>query len=67
MVISSAAHNFVVIIVYTVSSAHHGRHRVLYRQQRAPWSSSRVISSASHAMVVIEGYTVSTAYLVRHR
>ncbi|KAH3796681.1 hypothetical protein DPMN_150250 [Dreissena polymorpha] len=67
MVISSAAHNFVVIIVYTVTSAHHGLHRVLYRQQREPWSSSRVISSAPHNMVVIEGYTVSTEHLARHR
>ncbi|KAH3796367.1 hypothetical protein DPMN_149935 [Dreissena polymorpha] len=45
----------------TVSSAHLGRHRSLYRQHRTPWSSSQFIPSAPHTLVVIAVYTVSTA------
>ncbi|KAH3792476.1 hypothetical protein DPMN_145973 [Dreissena polymorpha] len=52
---------------YTVSSAQHGDHRGLYRQQRTPGSSSRVKPSAAHTLVIIVGYTVSSAHTGHHR
>ncbi|KAH3792525.1 hypothetical protein DPMN_146022 [Dreissena polymorpha] len=52
---------------YTISSADHGDHRGLYRQQRTPWSSSRVNPSAAHTLVIIVGYTVSSAHTGHHR
>ncbi|KAH3792404.1 hypothetical protein DPMN_145900 [Dreissena polymorpha] len=66
---------------FTVSSAHHGDHRGLYRQQRTPWSSSRVkpsaahthwssswvIPSAAHTLVIIADFTVSSAHIGHHR
>ncbi|KAH3751284.1 hypothetical protein DPMN_185837 [Dreissena polymorpha] len=57
----------VIIVGYTVSSAHTGHHRGVYRQQRTHWSSSWVIPSAPHTLVIIVGYTVSSARTGHHR
>ncbi|KAH3792434.1 hypothetical protein DPMN_145931 [Dreissena polymorpha] len=52
---------------YTVSSAHHGDHRELYRQQRTPWSTSRVKPSAAHTLFIIGSFTVSSEHIGHHR